>query len=375
MRRAGAILAAALVGCEGSQAAGLELSITDGACQGPHCLVSLSGQGLYVSAGEPQGDDPLATEAGQLLFYGEGQTQTGTTVVIEAAFDDLTQVRRVRYREIRDGRVTFRGQASAPTYTIDPLGRRHLNFVVEAPAGSRRVEAEIQPLGELTVDDHGAVESGGCGGEDPREPAILLYWPTPPVRPVPVPDPDPPPPPAPPQSAPSDSGCDDEPAPGPGASSESSGCEGDPGPTSGPDTTSSGCEGDGTSSSSSDSTSSCEGDPGPSSSDSSSSCEGESSGPASSGSSSSCEGDPGPSSSSSADGCESGSSSGSSSSSSSSCEGDSAVACVPVLPLERILATLGRTFGPVSMVGLWNRVRRRRKSPGSGRGDGPELTA
>lgn len=310
-------LASLVAACEGSQAAGLELQVGAETCGEPACQTRLLGQGLYVSAGEPRGDDPLATEEGQLLFYGEGQTETGTTVVVELAFGERG-LARARYREIKDGRVLFRGRVDQPTLEVEPDGRRRFHLVALDGPEARIVDGTIEGLGEVVVDETGRVEGGGCGGEDP-DPDVVIYWPGPgPVYPTPDPDPSPTPT-MPVSSAPADEGCGGgEPEP---SEPETSGCEGD---SSTPTSSSSSCEGDTSESSSS----SCEGDTSESSSSSSSGCEGDSS---------------------------------SSSSSSSSCEGDtaSAAACVPLMPWERILAILGRTFGPISLVGVWNRFKRR----------------
>ncbi|MBK6688404.1 MAG: hypothetical protein IPG45_28280 [Deltaproteobacteria bacterium] len=320
MRNLGLLgLASLLAACEGSQAAGLELRLGEETCGEPRCQTRLLGQGLYVSAGEVQGDDPLANEEGQLLFYGEGQTETGTTVVVELAFGERG-LTRARYREIKDGRVLFRGRVEQPTLEIEPDGRRRFHLVAVDGPKARIVDGTIEGFGQVVINEEGQVEGGGCGGEDP-DPDVVIYWPAPgPVHRVPDPNPSPTPT-MPVSTAPADEGCGG----------------GDPEPNN-PDT--SGCEGDTSTPTSSD-TSGCEGDT--SSSSSSSGCEGDTS--SSSSSSSGCEGD-----------------SSSSSSSSSSCEGDtvSAAACAPLLPWDRILAILGRTFGPISLVGVWNRIKRRR---------------
>ena len=339
-------LASLLAACEGSQAAGLELRLGEERCGEPSCQTRLLGRGLYVSAGAPEGADPLATEEGQLLFYGEGRTETGTTVVVELAFGERG-LARARYREIKDGRVLFRGRVEQPTLEVEPDGRRRFHLVALDGGKVRFVDGTIEGLGEVVIDETGQVEGGGCGGDDPN-PDVVIYWPGPgPIRPTPDPEPSPTPT-MPVSSAPADEGCGGS-DPNPDKDG-TSGCEGDSNtPTS---SGSSSCEGD---SGDTGASSSCEGDTSPSSSSSSSSCEGD--GSSSSSSSSGCEGD-GSSSSSSSSGCEGDSSS----SSSSSCEGDtiSTAACAPFLPWERILAILGRTFGPVSLVGVWNRLTRRR---------------
>jgi hypothetical protein len=329
MRAAIATIGLALVACEGSEPARLSLTVVGEGCADPPCRdVHLAGQGLYVVSAEPTSNDALATEAGMLTFFGETRTSSGTTVVVELAFNAGDVPTRARYREIgENGGVIFRGEIRALASVPGAHGRgfRFTAINREDPEDIRAVFGEIVTAQATTTipttEDPDEYEDTGCGGE-------VIVYPDPdptnpdPIDPGPSPDPDP-----------------IDPSPGPGPAPDPS----DPAPAE-----DSGCEGDTTSDTSS---SSCEGDTTDSSS--SSSCEGDS---ASSSSSSSCEGDTASSSSS----CDGGGSS-SASSSCSGCEGDVAAAsCVPMLPLERILGSLFRMFGPISLVGWWNRRKRGR---------------
>jgi hypothetical protein len=356
------------VGCGGSEPIGVQLAVQTSACGEADCRWTASGSGILAETADSGADD-LSTHVGAPTLYAEATRADDTLVVVEISFVGAL-AQRARYREVQDGRVSYRGQVAElqghlPSFDdAGPVAGR-FSFLVRAPDGAwRRVAGLIIPAtGEavrVTPERSESVAtptSVSCQGEvyvpppelpddlpapDPDEP----WTPTDPgTDPDPMPDPSTPepgstdgttsspPPPAMPSgyTPPEDSGCDDTSSPEPSGAADS-GCEGDDsGGMSAP--ADGGCEGD---------------DSGGMSAPADSGCEGDGSGGSSSSSDTGCDGDsPG--------------------SSNDSCEGAEpmAAAAVTVVPgSSRVFASLARLFWPIGLAGLFNRGARRRRNRG-----------
>ena len=341
MARAGvaaAVLAGLAAACGGSEPVGVQLTVSSGECAAAGCRWGASGSGIVVAA-DVGGGDALAAGPGQPVLYAEAMGPDATTVVVELSFAGQT-AHRARYREVRDGRVVFRGRVSEVTGSLpgaDTAGpvAGYFSFVATEDGVARHVRGAILPATDqrrrhrvVACEQYVATPTYvSCEGEV-YVPPPDLPGPTPDEPWTPDPSPDPMPTPTPSPTPDSTDGTTDSPRPTVRPPPSDSGCEDyDPEPT----TSDSGCEGD----SMSTSDSGCEGD---SMSTSDSGCEGDSAS-----GDSGCEGD-------------------SMSSSRDSCEGEGTEVMAAVAPGgSRVFASLARLFWPVGLAGLFNRGARRRR--------------
>ncbi|MCB9652048.1 MAG: hypothetical protein H6730_36425 [Deltaproteobacteria bacterium] len=354
MRRAGGLflLVGGLVaGCGGSEPIGVQMTVRPTGCEADEaCAWSASGSGILVEAAESERSD-LSSSAGEPTLYAEAMRDDGVLVVAEVSF--LNGVaRKARYREVEDGKVTFKGKVAdlqGILPTVDERGpvAGYFSFVAQDRDDVRTVAGLILPATgdavRLRPDSSVSVSTEtyvSCEGEvyvpPPDLPDLPDVVPDEPWTPDPeqpsTPDPETP---RPTPSVPADSGCDDTTDPEPSTASDS-GCEGDDYDTS--SASDSGCEGDDYGSGTA-SDSGCEGDTMSSSSDSG--CEGDGYDSMSSSSDSGCEGDD---------------------YDSDSCEGGEAAAAAVVVPgSSRIFASLFRLLWPVGLAGAFNRGARRRR--------------
>ena len=246
-----------VVGCGTPERAAVDVKIERG-CGPARCEETLSGDGLLVvSDGTGTGD--LARRRGTKTLYVELPADQGRLVILEIGYDDRAP--RVRYHELHQGEVRFRGRIEGAEVT-EPTKHARGSFVFVAQDGGERREISgvVRIVADSVEEGRDSAPSGtyayGCGGE------IVIVEPEPVPEPPPVdspPLPDDPPPPVPPilPPAPPDlppplpdpaypdasdrGGCSgDDPPDSEEADSETGGCDGDDPP----DESTESCEGD-----------------------------------------------------------------------------------------------------------------------------------
>lgn len=302
-RRCSAFLPLLLLACGGEATTALvRLRISDQPCGDDRpCGAAYSSEGIVAPSADEAGD-------GRLVLFADARTSSGALAVVEITQANGARL-GVRYYELRDGEVRFRGKVESVNADVRRVpGESALigtfSFVVSddggAAGGRRFVFGQIQPV-DVEVDGAG----GGSGDTSGGDVHVDLVWPVviDPSSPTPDPDPEPPPPDDR-EEASSEAGCGDT-----SNDWDSGGCDG--------------CEG-----------SSGAGDSG---------CD--------SSGSSGCEGDT-------ASGCDSGGSGCDGASGCSGCEGD--LAANPGRDARRAVAGTWRLTWPIALVGWFKRRARRR---------------
>ena len=195
----------------------LNLSAVD--CQGQiGCGQTHRGSGIVFLSAEPLADD-VAESEDERVVYLDFETEAGALAVLEIASGQGRP--RIRYREVRDGALFFKGVVVEQNVSIRTLGDSGLavgSFAFRA-VDARAREAQPQPVRIVSFG------SLAPGGEEAAviDPGPALPVPSPPSQPDPGPQPEPAPPrpraPPPPDPAPDpdvavrvlvhDSGCTD----------------------------------------------------------------------------------------------------------------------------------------------------------------------
>ena len=206
-----AVAAGLTPACADSRQVNVDMTLFRGSCNNEDCAEVISGTGIIF---ESDGDH-FSNRSGGSRLYAEAVTRDDSTVLLELAYRG-TDVWDVRFREIRRGRVAYRGDILRRSFdpTTDFQGRFagwefELDTVDDRDTADEAPRIDVRfgqieilgpPRTEDVARDNGSVEiQGGCGGTIELDPFIPPEDIEEPIEPDPVDpgpiNPDEPPPP------------------------------------------------------------------------------------------------------------------------------------------------------------------------------------
>ena len=156
--------------CGSTEPARVDLTIVR-PCEKGTCQERLQGEGVLFVADHPHRSD-LARARGDTTLYAEVHASDHRVILLEIAYGRTS---RVRYRELENGKVAFRGQVEV-TEVIKPTRYRVGVIVFKARDGDalREVSGEITFSSDRAGEDSESYDPygprqtevyGGCGGE------------------------------------------------------------------------------------------------------------------------------------------------------------------------------------------------------------------